>query len=199
VDVLCDEVSSRVLVLNLPLAGEAHIARVCRESFGDPVWISLRSLTGDWSAATPSVVFVCENPTVVEAAADALGRDCPPVVCTDGIATSAALDLVAGLVAGGCSLRIRADFDDAGLVIIGQLLSVAPAAELWRFDAKTYLTSIRSEDAMGDSAGLSVPNALDELRTAQGERGIAVHEEALLDDLLDDLRQSASAHSGQRG
>jgi uncharacterized protein (TIGR02679 family) len=172
VGILCDEVSSRVLVLNLPLAGDTHAARLCRQSMSEPVWLSLRSLRGEWSV-DPLTVFVCENPTVVEAAADALGGNCPPLVCTDGIATTAAVDLVAGLAASGCDLRIRADFDRAGLVIMNQLRTAAPEATSWRFDTSTYAAlTRRSLDPAVD---------LNEVLTS------FVHEEAMLDTLLGDL------------
>jgi hypothetical protein len=88
-----------VLVLDLPLDGPAPAARLCAATPGEPVWLSLRALDGEWSAPTGTQVFVCENPTIVEAAADELGSCCPPVVCTDGIPTTAALDLLAGLSA----------------------------------------------------------------------------------------------------
>ncbi|MFD7160926.1 DUF2399 domain-containing protein [Kribbella sp. NPDC059898] len=172
VGVLCDEVSSRVLVLNLPLAGGTHAARLCQQSPGEPVWLSLRSLRGEWSA-TATTVFVCENPTVVEAAADALGDNCPPLVCTDGIATTAALDLIAGLAVGGCHLWIRADFDQAGLVIMNQLRTAAPEAKPWRFDTSTY--------AALTNAALDPQRELSEVLTT------SVHEEVLLETLLGDL------------
>jgi uncharacterized protein (TIGR02679 family) len=173
VGILCDEVSSRVLVLNLPLVGRAHCVGVCEVSRGEPVWLTLRSLRGEWQSK-PATVFVCENPTVIETAADALGYECPPMVCTEGLAHTATLDLIAGLAEAGCRLRVRADFDRAGLVVMNQLLTAAPNAEPWRFDAPTY----------ADLTGLPLaPSAdLDEvLRTP-------VHEEVLLDTLLSDLR-----------
>jgi len=61
-------------------------------------------------------VFVCENVTVLEAAADELGSACPPMVCTDGVPSSAALDLVGRLAAEGCRISVRADVDEAGFV-----------------------------------------------------------------------------------
>jgi len=61
---------------------------------------------------------VCENPPVVEAAADALGAACPPLVCTDGVPTAAVLELLDRLVASGCDLWVRADFDAAGQTIV---------------------------------------------------------------------------------
>lgn len=134
---MCDGVSSRVLALNLPLTGESPSARLCAAAPGEPVWLTLRSLTGTWTACA-SNVFVWENPTIAEAAADALGPTCPPLVCTDGIASGAALDLLAGLAAAGCTIHARADFDLAGFTIADQVLSVASGALSWRFNARTY-------------------------------------------------------------
>ncbi|MET1071326.1 MAG: TIGR02679 domain-containing protein, partial [Umezawaea sp.] len=97
--VVCDDVSSRVLALSLPLTSDSPAARrLCADASGEPVWLTLCSLAGTWT--TPAVeVFVCENPIVAEAAADTSGPACPPLVCTDGIASGTALDLLAGLVA----------------------------------------------------------------------------------------------------
>lgn len=81
---------------------------------------------------------MCENPTIAEAAADALGLDCPPLVCADGIASGADLGLLAGLAAAGCTIHARADLDPAGFAIIDQVLSVASSARSWRFDARTH-------------------------------------------------------------
>jgi hypothetical protein len=122
------------------------------------------------------VTCVCENPTIAEAAADLLGANCPSLICTDGTATAAAVDLVAGLAAAGVRLKIRADFDHGGLVVMRQLLSVAPAAEFWRFDVASYLRY----------AGVD-PADYPDLRSALDQVGPVVHEEALLDDLLSDL------------
>jgi uncharacterized protein (TIGR02679 family) len=171
-----------VLAVNLPLDGAAHAVRLCSASIGEPVWLSLRSLRGDWKP-TGGPTFVCENPTVAEAAADRLGAACPPLICTDGTPTTAALDLIAGLAAAGVPLRVRADFDHGGLVVVKQLLSVAPAATLWRFDIGSYLQHA------ANGAG---PHQYPDLRSALDHIGLAVHEEALLDDLLTDLRQQVA-------
>lgn len=174
VNVLCDGVSSRVLALNLPLHGGSPAAGLCAASPGEPVWLTLRSLRGG-SAPTQSTVFVCENPTVVEAAADSLGRTCPPLVCTDGIASGAALDLLAELSAARCLIRFRADIDAAGFVVADQVRSVAPHALPWRFDTPTYTTA------------LGLPAVLLDLRAVYDEHRIPLHEERILDLLLSDL------------
>jgi uncharacterized protein (TIGR02679 family) len=151
--VRCDDVSSRVLVLDLPLDGPAPAARLCAATPGEPVWLSLRALDGEWSAPTGTYVFVCENPTIVEAAADELDSDCPPVVCTDGIPTMAALDLLAGLSTRGSSTSVRADIDEGGLVVVEQVLSVASEATLWRYDTATYAAHLGLPDQGASTNG----------------------------------------------
>jgi uncharacterized protein (TIGR02679 family) len=191
VGVRCDTVSSRVLVLNLPLYGQSPAVRLCAAARGEPLWLTQRLLAGGWSAPAGTTVFVCENPTVVEAAADALAVDCPPLVCTDGIASGAALDLVAGLATAGCYVAVRADFDDAGITVVDQIRSVAPAARLWRYNRDVYSASLGEDPvaARGDAPDTvgDVATTLALLRTAYRERSTPVHEERILDELLRDL------------
>ena len=181
--VLCDTVSSRVLILNLPLHGPAPAAHWSAATPGEPLWLTLRSISGPWSISTGTNVFVCENPNVLEAAADELGPRCPPLICTDGIPSIAALDLIAALAANGCPIAVRADIDDAGFVVVEQVRSVAPAAKTWRFDAVTYasqlgLTRIALDNERGQ---------LQQLREIYAQHRIPVHEEAVLDQLINDL------------
>ena len=71
----CDPVSSRVLVLNLPHDGDAPCARLAQAAGPEPLLLTLRSLTGSFRMAVPaSDVYVCENPSVLIAAADQLGK-----------------------------------------------------------------------------------------------------------------------------
>jgi len=183
VGVKCDGVSSRVLVLNLPLAGDAPAVRWSAATPGEPIWLTLRSITGRWTAPAGATIFVCENVTVLETAADRLGADCPPVVCTDGYPANAALDLIAGLSDAKCMIRQRADFDTAGLAIVDQVRSAAPAASGWRYDAATYATQLGLDFEPEAPTG----NEFEQLRVLYRQYGIAVHEEAILDHLMADL------------
>lgn len=188
IGVTCDAISSRVLALNLPLTGNSPAASQCANAYGEPIWLTLRTLSSRWSLGQPTTIFVCENVTVAQAAADDLGSGCPPMVCTDGIASGAALDLIAGLSESGCIIRARADFDQAGFTIADQVLSVAPLARSWRYDAATYAALCNLDPQPAASLdGLS--NALDELRIHYAATRIPVHEERLLGDLLTDLAQ----------
>lgn len=170
----CDTVSSRVLTLNVPLDITAGHRR------GVPTWLTLRDLLGPWRFdPIPAQLFVCENPTIIEAAADELGERCPPLVCTDGVPALAALDLLAGASETGIAIHARADIDPAGFVIVATVRSAAPNARLWRFNTPTYATHLGIEVAEGVA-----------LADAHEQYGTDVHEEAILALLLDDLRSA---------
>ena len=100
VGVLCDPLSSQVLVAGLRPTGDGRVAvglRAAAEE-GEPVRLTLRELSRvqmDFGGTREA--FVCENPAVVAAAAEALGSACRPVVCTEGVPSVAALRLLEGL------------------------------------------------------------------------------------------------------
>jgi uncharacterized protein (TIGR02679 family) len=194
IGVTCDAISLRVLALNLPLEGDSPATRQCNNALGEPVWLTLRSLTSNWSVRHPATIFVCENVTIAQAAADELGPDCPALVCTDGIASGAALDLLAGQSASGCTIETRADFDEAGFTIADQILSVAPDTYSWRYDATTYAAICDLPNRPATSRGLS--EALDDLRVLYAGTRMPVHEERVLGDLLADLAATAPHLAG---
>ena len=128
----CDPVSSRVLVLNLRLAGDASCAALTHAAGPEPLWLTLRSLNGTFRTDA-SDVYVCENPSVLIAAADALGTHAHPLICTNGRPSAATVRLLTRLAATGTRLRIRADDDVAGQEIVKGLYSSLPTAQLWRY------------------------------------------------------------------
>lgn len=128
----CDPVSSRVLVLNLHIRGDAACARLTEAAGPEPLWLTWRSLNGTFRTDNADV-FVCENPSVLIAAADTLGEHARPLVCTNGRPSAAATRLLAGLAAAGATLHVRADDDAAGQEIVSGLQSAIPGVRLWRF------------------------------------------------------------------
>ena len=150
--VACDTVSSQVLVLNLPLTGDAPAARFCEAVPGEPVWLSLRSLTGGVGLGAPVDVFVCENPSVVEAAAGRLGAASAPLVCTFGRPSLAAIQLLTSL-AGTARLHVRADGDATGWNIVDSLTARLPGASRWRMpDGFTAFEEEIMDDLLADLA-----------------------------------------------
>jgi uncharacterized protein (TIGR02679 family) len=126
----CDQVSSTALVLNLPLEGANPALERLTAVRGEPLWVTQRMTAGGCStpagwgmtgAATRRIVRVCENPSVMEAAANRLGGACPPLVCVYGRPTSAAWDVLDAIAAGGALLLISTDRDKAGEQIAADL------------------------------------------------------------------------------
>ncbi|HEY0560106.1 MAG TPA: TIGR02679 domain-containing protein [Frankiaceae bacterium] len=135
--VSCDTLSSTVLALNVPVphgGATGALLRVAAE-VGEPVWLTARTLRAGWPPAPGSLagvlVRVCENPSVLEAAADQLGAQCPPLVCTYGRPSLAAWELLDGLTAAGAAVEVSADRDAAGQAILTDLLTRLPSATRW--------------------------------------------------------------------
>jgi uncharacterized protein (TIGR02679 family) len=138
-------------------------------------------------------VFMCENPTVLSEAERRLGAACPPLVCADGQFTTACLQLLEALVSGGCEIRVHGDFDGGGLHIVSRAMQTI-GAEPWRYDVAAYRQAVATVPTtqLSSRAPRELDPQLRELAAAIGADGCAVHEEALLDVLLDDLRTSGS-------
>lgn len=190
--VLVDAVSASTLALNLQVLGQGRLARVCDSMRGEPMRFTARQLESeDMSFPVRNcTVFVCENPTVIAAAANALGAQCPPIVCVDGWATTPSLLLLRRLEQDGACLRYQGDGDWPGLAIAADLRRHV-RLQSWRLTA-------RDLDLVADRPGPPLEGDRIEtpwepsLADALVHRGQALHEEAVLDVLLDDLRRGGS-------
>jgi uncharacterized protein (TIGR02679 family) len=138
----------------------------------------------------PQTVSVCENPRVLEAAAQAqVGA---AVVCTLGNPAAVTLALIDALAANdGVRLRYHGDFDWPGVAIAGRLMRRTGAAP-WRFTAADYEAAVlatRDPDTPPHQlTGAPVATAWDpDLAAAMLREGVAVHEERLTEVLLADL------------
>lgn len=141
----CDSLSSQVLTLNLALRGSAAAVALTAASAGEPVWLTARSLATGTVAPSETVteVFVCENPSVVEAAAIRLGLRSAPLICTYGRPGLACLLLLRAFSDAGIRVKVRADGDPAGREIVRTVFAEVPHAAMWRMDART--TSFEEE------------------------------------------------------
>jgi uncharacterized protein (TIGR02679 family) len=196
VGVLCDPLSAQVLVMGLRPAGDDRLAQHLRiwADAGEPRRLTLRELTGSMLRLDEEAeVFVCENPSVVAAVADRLGCDCAPLVCVEGIPSTAALELLHQLGRHGAQIRFHADFDWTG-VRIGNLLVEQLHAAPWRFDARAYRSAC---DALVESMplrGAAVEATWDsELRATMEVSGRTIFEEQMLEILIPDLARKAQA------
>ncbi len=188
--VLCDELSAPVLVLGLAGGSENLTDRMLRmyTDAGEACALTLRQIVRQpprFEGLAGRAVYVCENPAIVAAAAERLGARCAPVVCTAGHLRGATRRLLRALAAAGVELRVRADFDPAGLQIASWTLELAGAVP-WRLDASTYLAGPPGPPL----TARTIPDTPwdPDLAEAMRERGCGVHEEAYLSSLLEDLR-----------
>jgi uncharacterized protein (TIGR02679 family) len=180
--VACDDLSCDALVLNLP--GWPR----------EPLRLTLRQAISWTPSACPGVVvFACENPAVVAAAADELDDRSPALVCLDGMPSTAALVILDRLIAAGATVRYHGDFDWRGLAIAGVLARKVPSVEAWRYGAADYRRAAQRGGAAVPLAGRPAISPWDpDLAPAMEGAGVAVYEEQVIEDLLIDL--AAGSH-----
>lgn len=193
VGIACDALSADVLVVGLRPEGDGLVPRQLREcaEAGEPRRLTLREVArSSLRVRTGGAVHVCENPAVVEAAADALGPRCAPLVCVEGVASTAALTLLRALSGGGARVLVHADLDWAGLRIAAQVLGEA-GGNPWRMTAGDYRAALTASPHGPPLGGRRSTAAWDaDLMPAMVEGGRAVLEEQVIDVLLRDLARS---------
>jgi uncharacterized protein (TIGR02679 family) len=187
--VLCDELSAPALVLNLPAAGDRVTDRALRlhAEAGEPYRLTTRQLLREPPTfpALPGgrTVYVCENPTVLAAAANRHGAASAPLVCLEGQPRTAARLLLDRLAASGIRLAYHGDFDWGG-IRIGNVVMRRHGAVPWRFTSAEYRAARGGRPLEGTSVAALWDASLE---AAMIEIGRAVHEEEVLDTLLADL------------
>jgi uncharacterized protein (TIGR02679 family) len=191
--VATDRVSSTVLTYGLTPLGDEPAERLLRERTlaGFESHLTLRDLRRmTWRLPVGTEVFVCENPRIVEAAAD---HGCVrPLACVSGNPTTVALTLLDALRAAGARLAYRGDFDWPGIAIANRLIGRYEARP-WRMGARDYEAHVATARERGTPlqplTGPPVEAVWDtELAPAMVELDAAVQEESALDLLLADLR-----------
>jgi uncharacterized protein (TIGR02679 family) len=182
--VLVNELARPVLFLNLTVKGTQNRSR------GEPVYASLRSLLRSPPAWDVSgrAIHVCENPNLVAIAADCLGPECAPLICTDGMPGAAQRCLLSQLALAGAQLRYHGDFDWPGLRIANHVMR-EHRAQPWRFGAIDYLAAIQIATSRGQPLeGKAVEASWDEtLTAAMQQHQMCIAEESLAASLLQDL------------
>lgn len=179
--IVSDDMASQVLVLNLPIHGGVT-AEWMRSARGIPFRLTLHQLRLQRFTVTAPIVWVVENPSILRAAANTLGSDCPPLVCTEGIPSAALYRLLGA--ASNSTVRWRADFDWTGLRIVQRGLGRFTNAEPWRMATTDYRSGALGIPLRGNQVSASWDQ---HLAPIMAETGRAVMEESLLPTLLDDL------------
>ncbi len=189
--VATDSISGTVLAWQLRPPGTDPWSGIMRDraDLGLITHLTLHELdrAGEIEFAVPGqIVSVCENPQVLQAAAHTRGG--MPLVCLSGNPASVGTRLLRALIAAGNPVRYHGDFDWPGVAIAGRILALGVTP--WRMSASDYRTDVAQLDADHAVAltGNPVPTAWDPgLGAAMSARGLAVHEESVLPDLLADL------------
>jgi uncharacterized protein (TIGR02679 family) len=191
VGVVVDELSAPVLVLNLRGAASTLVGQLLNlmADSGEPSHLTVRQLRRagervfrEWNNRT---VSVCENPSVIAAAAQRLGPRSLPLICTAGQPASAGQLLLDLLCRAGCRLRYHGDLDPPGIAIANMLMQRF-AVDPWRMSAADYVSAVSTS---GPSLRGRVLDAIwdDQLSSQMRSRGKAVLEESVLGVLIGDL------------
>jgi len=200
VGVHLDDLSSLVLCLGMPGDTRTPLGQVLalhRET-GQPAVLTLRQLRCHGEALSAGLVRVCENPVVIAAAADELGRRCPPLVCVGGQPSAAGWRLLDLLAAGGAEFRYHGDFDWGGIRIANAVRQRVSQGESlwqpWRYGTDAYeaaataVLAVQAVARLPRLAGGPVATPWDPgLAAAMARRGVRIEEELSLDNLLTDL------------
>lgn len=203
-NVVCDRLSSTVLALNLRASGSnattfVDILRLHADA-GEPLHLTL-SMLQRWGREVhwqSRVVHVCENPSVMDAAARTLASSCAPLVCVSGQMSIAARRLLRSLLDDGVDVRFHGDFDWGGIEIANAVMALARPPQYvhpWRYTLVDYrhgLTTSPGDDLQGRCVH---PMWDKELGVQMAQAGRCVYEEGLVALLLDDLRISAPRDS----
>lgn len=193
--VILDALSPTVLALNLQPEGEgllAGILRACAQA-GEPASVTLGQLNLE-KLTFPSghaAVLICENPVVMEVIKTKLGASAPPIVCVAGRFNTAAGLLLGYLVNAGVRLRYHGDFDYPGIAIANEVIARF-GAEPWLFDIASYRRALETSPGHPPEGRLVVASWDSELAPAIAFHRRAVHQEAVVEDLLSELVMSKS-------
>jgi uncharacterized protein (TIGR02679 family) len=189
VGVVPDELSATVLALNIPALPGTPLGDILalHRRLGEPCRITFRQLRGAWDCrfdrTQDRVVHVCENPSVVSAAADAFGARCRPLISVEGQPNLAADTLLRTLHQHGFTFHYHGDFDWGGLRIAARLWRLFQFVP-WRYGTSDYRAAPRGRALKGRPVDAPWDQ---ELRNIMQARKTSVHEEAVLPMLLEDL------------
>ena len=133
--VSCDSLSCTVLTLGLRvrISARGYLPARLRAAAraGKPIVLTLAELRAEPPRLAGEVLFVCENPSIVAAAAAELGAECPPLLCTSGWPNTAVAAVLEAAVAAGMWILVHADGDPAGAAIAARVLQRA-STRAWR-------------------------------------------------------------------
>jgi uncharacterized protein (TIGR02679 family) len=185
--IACDDLSCDVLVLNLPDWPPGPWRLTLRQAFSWARRGPCLEATDDTGACRLRV-FVCENPAVLAAVSDSVGERAAPVVCLDGMPSTAALVVLTALSGAGRTLCYHGDFDWHGLKIAGVLAHKLSGVVPWRYAAEDYRLAIAAGLGATPLTGRTAVSPWDgALGDEMAAVGVAVYEEQVIGQLVLDV------------
>ena len=191
--VLFDRVSLPVLVWSIPAQGASPLDDLIRTAASGslPLHISLMAMLRH-PVVVPSGtrVLVVENPRLVEAAAERRLPNC--VVATNGNPTTAVTTLISQMRRSGAILWYHGDFDATGISICRRMHEAGCTP--WMMGASHYEDAVHLAGRSGVTLARSTkgcgPTPWDpRLESAFDDHRLIVHEEFMLDDMLEAFSQ----------
>lgn len=141
-----DQLSSTVLVAGFRPVGDSpvdQVLRVCAAA-GHAAALTLQQARTGVTTPGPDV-WVVENPSLVALALARFGDRCPPMVCTSGWPSAAAMVLLRQLTA---TLRYHGDLDGEGIRIAAHVIARTGAIP-WRMSSADYLAAVDDGPPVG--------------------------------------------------
>jgi uncharacterized protein (TIGR02679 family) len=185
VGVSTDEISGTVITWGLRPPGDDRWSAMMREraDLGLVTHLTVHELqrAGDLTRAG-EIVHACENPQVLQRLAVAGVEQ--PVACLSGSPSAAGMALL-----GRAVVRYHGDFDWPGIAIARRVFE--RGAVPWRFGRDDYVEAVErlpADSRLGLSGRVEATPWDEELGKAMAAADVAVHEEAIIDLLLADLR-----------
>jgi uncharacterized protein (TIGR02679 family) len=192
-----DDMASQVLVLGITAVPSNPLARWLSEAAetGTPFRVTLQQLVSMPLQPTVPWVFVCENPSVLRAAAAAASADGgrparAALVCTEGVPSAACHRLLTAAAGTGARIHWRGDFDWTGLRGVGDSIA-RYGARPWRMGLADYHAALASGPAE-PLRGPAAPSPWDPpLAERMAQTGNSVMEERMIPILLADIAEAA--------
>ena len=187
---VADEVSSHALVLGLQFQETGTFARglnAFAES-GQPTRILLRHFREPLELSIPKGrLHVCENPSILEAAADG-GLLCHPLLCVEGNPSQACMDVLGLAVKAGAEIHYHGDFDWGGVRIANRVRTHVEGRFIpWQYDCNAYLKNEGGHPLCGTALEAEWDP---DLAQAMQDRGVGIHEEQVTEEILAELSRT---------
>lgn len=191
--ILADRVSAPALTWALPIVGSSALDEQIRIASAEalPLHISLMALQcHPVSVPRGAPVLVVENPRLVEAAAERNLARC--IVASNGNPSTAVSTLLRQLQESGASIWYHGDFDAPGIAMCRRMHE--SGCTPWMMDTPNYEDAIRLAEQTDvrlepDSKDCGATPWDPTLQAVFGSRRLIVHEEFVLDDVLDGFCQ----------